>query len=90
MHIETDTDAYYLVTALPDANQANSLAAYLTGHGLTAVAEANEVTVLLEEAAGAAVIYQLRKTWALYWKHSDSEIYGLPVFQKTAPCSCDL
>jgi hypothetical protein len=88
--MHTDTDTYYLVVALPDQNQATSLATYLTGHGLTAIAELNEVTIPMDDPTKAAVVQQLRKSWALYWEHSDSEIFGLPVFQKTAPCSCDL
>lgn len=88
--MHTGTDTFYLIIALPDSGQASSLATYLTGHGITAVAEINEVTVPMTDPASSAVVQQLRKTWALYWEHSDAEIYGLPVFQKTSPCSCDL
>lgn len=82
------TDICYLTLPANSADEASSLAAYLTGHGITAVSELNEVTIPMDDPARAADVMDLRKNWALYWQHSDSEIFGLPIFQKSECSDC--
>jgi hypothetical protein len=83
-HSTPATDICYLTLPVDSTDQAVSLAEYLTRHGITAAHELNEVTCPLEDPAAAADIHQLKQNWALYWRHSDAEIFGLPIFHKPA------
>lgn len=83
------TDVCYLTLPVDSGNQATSLASYLTNHGITAVAEANEVTVPLEDPAAAADVYSLRQSWGLFWQHSDAALFSLPVFVKPSTGCCE-
>jgi hypothetical protein len=78
------TEAIYLVWAQPDANQAESLANYLTRHGVEAVAAENEVTCPVEHLSAAAHAFALRSHWRLFWRYSEKELYGMPCYHKPA------
>lgn len=79
------TEATYLIWAQPDANQAESLANYLTRHGVEAVSAGNEVTCPVEDGEHAARAMTLRNSWRLFWRYSEKELYGLPCYVKP-PC----
>lgn len=81
---ETAVEPGYMVWPLESANQAESLANYLTRHGTDAVSAGNEVTVPVLDAATAADVFQLRAYWRLFWRYSEAELYGLPCYQKPA------
>lgn len=79
---EETAEPGYMIYAMPDGNQAESLANYLTRHGTDAVAAGNEVTVPVLDADAAADVFQLRSYWRLFWRYSEAELYGLPVYSK--------
>lgn len=79
-----DTDGMYLLYAMPDGNQADSLANYLTRHGHEAVASGNEVNCPTTGATDAAEVFQLKTFWRMYWRYFECELYGLPCYVKPA------
>lgn len=82
--VENDVIATYQIFAMPDANQAESLANYLTRHGFDAVSAENEVTCPIASLQVAASVFQLLSHWRLFWRFSEKELYGLPVYHKPA------
>ena len=84
--MSTQTDISYLTFPLESADMATSLASYLTNHGVEANPELNEVTCALTEPGEAAIAYQLRQAWSLFWANSDSELFGLPIFVRPGEC----
>lgn len=81
---ETEAETSYLVYPMPDDNQAESLASYLTRHGRDAAQAGNEVTVPIKDAEDCAGIYQMHAHWRLFWRYSERELYGLPAYAKPA------
>jgi len=82
-------DLFYLTLPVNNADEALSLSEYLNQHGVCAAPEGNDAVLCpLEDPTRVTVISQLRKTWALYWEHSDSGLFGLPVLLKTHPEGC--
>lgn len=77
-------DVYYLGLPVESANQATSLASYLSAHGIPAEGEADQVVVPLPQRGPSKnrLVRQLHQSWKLFWEHSDSELYGLPVYVK--------
>lgn len=72
----------FLVIATPGGNHAESLANYINGHGLEAIAADNEVTCPFECDCDVQMINDLASTWTRWWAHRDEELYALPLFQK--------
>ena len=74
------TEVLYLTLVVDNSDEALSLAEYLNQHGFFAQqSDTNEITCPMEDPASAAVIHDLRKTWRLFWDHSDSGLFGLPI-----------
>lgn len=85
----SDIEIFYLTLPVDNADQAVSLSEYLNQHGVCAAPEGNDgVTCPMEDPSRAALVHQLRKMWTLYWDHSDSGLFGLPVFLKTVEGGC--
>jgi hypothetical protein len=80
----TDQTVKYLVYALPEDNQAESLANYLCRHGVEAVHAGNEVTVPSIDREVFATADRLEAHWKLFWQYSEKELYGLPAYHKPA------
>jgi len=80
------TDTLYLTISVDNADQALSLAEYLSRHGICAVPEGNDAVVCtLTDPQAAVVINQLRSGWKRYWEHSDSGLFGAPMRVDTPP-----
>ena len=83
---ETSVDVYYLNLPVSSADQASSLANYLSAHGIPAEGETDQVVCPLPQRGAIArqhrLIRQLHQSWKLFWENSDSELYGLPVYVK--------
>ena len=77
------TEIFYLSLPTASADEAVSLAEYLNAHGVLAAREGTEMVVCtLDDPASTATVMDLKKTWAMFWTHSDGHLFGLPVFQK--------
>lgn len=82
-------DILYLTIPVEHADQAISLAEYLNQHGVCASPDGSDAVLCpIESAERAVVIDNLRATWALYWSHSDSGLFGLPMLIKTSGEGC--
>lgn len=79
-----EVEGEYLLYAVPDGNQAGSLANYLTRHGHDAMAAGNEVTCPVSGATDAAQVFQLKSNWRMWWRYFECELYGLPIHVKPA------
>ena len=77
----------YLSIPVDSADQGASLANYLNAHGVTeAVADGpDQVVIPLGMTSVCRRIVQLHKSWGLFWEHSESSLYGLPVYVKSGP-----
>ena len=76
-------DVFYLTLPTPDADHAISLAEYLNQHGVFANREdAHMVVCAFTDPTKTSVVHTLRKTWQMFWDHSDSTLFGLPVYYK--------
>ena len=81
-------EIFYVTLPVDNVDQAVSLSEYLNQHGVCAAPEGNDgVTCPLEEPTRVALIHTLRKMWSLYWEHSDSGLFGLPMLIKEGGCS---
>ncbi len=73
-------DVLYLTLPVDNADQALSLAEYLSRHGICATPEGNDAVVCtLTRPESAVLIHRLRKGWRRYWTHFDSGLFGAPV-----------
>lgn len=87
--MRSNTEIFYLTLPVDNADQAVSLSEYLNQHGVCAAPEGNDgVTCPLEDPTAAVVVHSLRKTWSLYWEHSDSSLFGLPILLKDSAGGC--
>lgn len=80
---------HHHVETVDSADQAVSLAEYLSQHGILAFKETNDSVMIAVEApnkdhAGDAekMIYMLVTTWMMFWEHSDKGLFGLPIYVK--------
>lgn len=74
------TEVLYITLVTDNSDEAMSLSEYLNQHGFFAQqSEPNEITCPIDDPAACATIYDLRRTWKLFWEHSDSGLFGLPV-----------
>ncbi len=80
--VDPDTIVAYQIFAMPDGNQAESLASYLNRHGFEAVSADNEVTCPSPDPTSAAHMFQMLHHWRLFWRYSEKELYGLTVHAK--------
>lgn len=82
-------EVFYLTLPVNNADEALSLSEYLNQHGVCAAPEGNDGVVCpMEDPAGTVVVHALRKSWKLYWEHSDSGLFGLPVLLKSNAEGC--
>lgn len=87
--MRSDIEIFYLTLPVDNADQAVSLSEYLNQHGVCAAPEGNDaVTCPLDEPAKAVLVHNLRKSWSLYWEHSDSSLFGLPMLFKNSDGGC--
>jgi hypothetical protein len=76
-------DVFYMTLPVNNADQAVSLTEYLNQHGFSAVREGvDAVTCPIDDETKVPVINSLRKGWEMFWEHSDSGLFGLPVYYK--------
>ena len=84
--ILASTDTLYLTISVDNADQALSLAEYLSRHGICAAQEGNDAVVcILTDPEAAVMIHQLRAGWRRYWEHSDSGLFGAPMRADALP-----
>ena len=84
--ILASTETLYLTISVDNADQALSLAEYLSRHGICAAPEGNDAVVCtLTDPRAAVMIHQLRSGWKRYWEHSDSGLFGVPMRADTVP-----
>jgi hypothetical protein len=82
-------EIFYLTLPVGNSDEAMSLSEYLNQHGVCASPEGNDAVICpLDDPARAVLVHDLRKTWALYWDHSDSGLFGLPVLLKSNAEGC--
>lgn len=82
---ETATDVFYVTFPTGSSDEGESLAQYLTSHGFDAMnMTTNEVTLPMTDPRDMALIYQLRKSWSLFWDHTEAALFSLPVYVKDA------
>ena len=72
----------YLTLPTDGDDEAISLSDYLNQHGVFAVAEKNEVICPLENPNCYPTVERLCATWPSFWEHSDSGLFGLPMYVK--------
>jgi hypothetical protein len=83
MDTTNTTDLFYYTQPVESADQALSLAEYLTRHGIIAHQDGtDQVIVPVSNPADTSVIYDLVKHWRLFWENTDSGVFSLPVYQK--------
>lgn len=80
---------HYHTETVDSADQAVSLAEYLTSHGLTAFKETDDSVMVtmecqteIEAADKERVVHMLVTTWEMFWEHSDAGVFSLPVYVK--------
>lgn len=79
-------DILHLTITVNHADEALSLAEYLSRHGICAVREGNDAVVCtLTDPHMAVEIHQLRTHWKKYWEHFDSGLFGAPMAADTPP-----
>lgn len=80
---ENTVDTYHLTLSVESTDQGTSLAEYMTRHGVEAHLEPPDAVVIpVEEDQGLDLIKALHKGWKLFWRHSDAELFGEPVYIK--------
>lgn len=80
-----DIEPCVLEFLVESPDQAASLANYFNAHGVEAYPEGSD-SVRCPVIGSIEDIRHLRKSWRLFWKHSDAEVFGLSIYVKTA-CS---
>lgn len=80
------TDVFYITLPVNHRDEAVSLAEYLNQHGVCAhIDGVDAVIAALTNPDDAAVVVNLKTSWLRYWEHSDSGLFGLPMYTKP-PC----
>lgn len=80
---------FYLTLPVDNVDQGISLSEYLNQHGICAAPDGNDgVTCPMESPSEAVTVHALRESWRLYWEHSDSGLFGLPVLLKVNEGGC--
>jgi hypothetical protein len=81
--METAPSIFYMTLPTENADEAVSLVEYLNQHGVLAAREGTEmVTCPMEHHSMAETVYNLHQSWRRFWEHSDSGLFGLPVYTK--------
>lgn len=82
-------DVSYHVVAVPSADEAESLTAYLSEHGIESFAQTSvnghEVSVPLnddDDEQTLAEVKMLKKTWRLFYDRTELGLLELPMFVK--------
>lgn len=79
-------DVLYLTIPVDNADEALSLAEYLSRHGICASRDGSDaVTCVLSDPGAAVDIHRLRASWRQYWEHYDSGLFGTPMRGDTLP-----
>jgi hypothetical protein len=82
-------EVFYLTLPVDNADQALSLSEYLNQHGIIAAPEGNDSVICpMDDPAKTVLVHQLRKSWEMYWDHSDAALFGLPVMIKVSDGGC--
>ncbi len=63
-------------------DEAISLASYLNEHGVCAQDSGDAVELAVPDVETFERVEMLKKSWSLFWEHSDSGLFGLPLFIK--------
>jgi hypothetical protein len=63
-------------------DEAASLAHYLNEHGVCAQQVGDSVELPVPDISVFERVEMLKKSWALFWEHSDSGLFGLPMYVK--------
>lgn len=89
MVIGNGVEVFYYTVPVESEDQAVSLEQYLTRHGQSAYKnQPDEVIIPLDCptkescADQSSLVYQLVECWKLFWEHSDSGVFELPIYQK--------
>jgi hypothetical protein len=89
MTLSGNIDIIYLTLPVNNADEAVSLSEYLNQHGICAAPEGNDgVLCPVDDPGKALLVHTLRQSWILYWEHSDSGLFGLPMFIKDSAEGC--
>ena len=87
--IRNGVNISYYTQSVDSEDQAISLVQYLTRHGQPAFkSQSDEVQVAMEcateqEAAEtSSLLFRLVECWRLFWTHSDSGVFELPIYVK--------
>ena len=80
----------YLSVPLESTDQAVSLAAYLTSHGVAAVREGSDaVSCPVPDPATDVLVKHLLTTWPHFWEHNDEPMMAAPVYVKPGHDDCE-
>lgn len=63
-------------------DEAASLASYLNEHGVCAQQVADTVELPVPDVETFTKVETLKTTWLMFWEHSDSGLFGLPLYIK--------
>lgn len=63
-------------------DEAASLAMYLNEHGVCAQHINDTVELPVPDVETFEKVELLKKSWELFWEHSDSGLFGLPMYTK--------
>ena len=81
--MKSEVSVFYMTLPTDSADQSVSLSEYLNQHGIMAAREGTEmVTCPMESPDLASEVYNLHCSWKRFWEHSDSGLFGLPVYYK--------
>lgn len=75
----------YHVIQTDHADQAASLALYLTEHGVPASQvndQADSVELAVPDVETFSRVELLKTTWAIFWENTDTGLFGLPIYVK--------
>jgi hypothetical protein len=81
------SEIYYLNLPAGSADQVTSLVSYLKAHGIEAAEDyPDDVICPIDPSRPAqlSLIHDLHRHWRRFWEHSDSELYGIPLYVKPA------
>lgn len=84
MKISDTTEIFYVTYVQESTDEAESLARYLTSHGIEAVSteDKNEVVIPMTDPTQLHFVYQLRRNWVHYWCNYEAALFSLPVYVK--------
>jgi hypothetical protein len=87
--IDNGIRIHHHTETVESADQAISLAEYLSQHGVLAFKEADDAVMVAMECPNEDVaaqkermVHMLVSTWHLFWEHSDRGLFGLPIYVK--------